>query len=154
MTAADDDDSATDPMTMSASVADDDDDDDGSSSGSSGGDTGTTDDGSTGHDTGHQDTSGAHDTSTGTGDLVHVVAAMAALGADADAADKPALISHLLLYHADDDRGSDAAWQKALVSGLHTNATSASREALRYVAQDPRTVPSLATMINETIGAD
>ncbi len=92
--------------------------------------------------------------STATADLVHVVAAMAALGANADAADKPALISHLLLYHADDDRGSDAAWQKAVVTGLHTNATSASREALRYVAQDPRTIPSLATMINETIGAD
>jgi outer membrane protein assembly factor BamB len=92
--------------------------------------------------------------STGTADLVHVVAAMAALGTHADGADKPALISHILLYHADDDRGSDAAWQKALVSGLHANATSASREALRYVAQDPRTIPSLATMINETIGAD
>ena len=92
--------------------------------------------------------------STGTADLVHVIAAMAALGADADGADKPALISHLLLYHADDDRGSDAAWQKAMIAGLLVKGTSASREALRYVADDPRTIPSLATMINETIGAD
>jgi outer membrane protein assembly factor BamB len=92
--------------------------------------------------------------STGTADLVHVVAAMASLGGDAGGADKPALISHLLLYHADDDRGSDAAWQKALVTALHVKATSASREALRYVAQDPRTIPSLATLINETIGGD
>ncbi|MGE0399266.1 MAG: PQQ-binding-like beta-propeller repeat protein [Kofleriaceae bacterium] len=92
--------------------------------------------------------------STGTADLIHVIAAMAALGGDADGADKPALISHLLLYHADDDRGSDAAWQKAIISGLLVKATSASREALRYVAQDPRTIGSLATAINETIGAD
>lgn len=92
--------------------------------------------------------------STATADLVHVVAAMASLGADAAGADKPALISHLLLYHADDDRGSDGAWQKAIVGGLLVKATSASREALRYVASDPRTIPSLATMINETIGAD
>jgi hypothetical protein len=83
-----------------------------------------------------------------------VVAAMAALGADADSADKPALISHLLLYHADDDRGGDPAWQKAIIGGLLAKPTSASREALRYVASDPRTVGSLATMINETIGAD
>lgn len=92
--------------------------------------------------------------STATGDLIHVISAMAALGADAGGADKPALISHLLLYHADDDRGSDAAWQKAIIAGLSTAGTSASREALRYVAGDPRTIPSLATMVNETIGAD
>jgi hypothetical protein len=92
--------------------------------------------------------------STATADLVHVIAAIAALGGDADGADKPALISHLLLYHADDDRGGDAAWQKAIVTSLLAKPTSASREALRYVSSDPRTIPSLATMINETIGAD
>ena len=41
-----------------------------------------------------------------------------------------------------------------MIAGLLVKGTSASREALRYVAQDPRTIPSLSTMINETIGAD
>ncbi|HEY6037102.1 MAG TPA: PQQ-binding-like beta-propeller repeat protein, partial [Kofleriaceae bacterium] len=45
-------------------------------------------------------------------DLVFVIDAMAAIGGGKE---RPALGSHLLLYHADDDLGSDPAWGKAIV---------------------------------------
>lgn len=88
--------------------------------------------------------------STPSPELAWVIAAMAAIG---HGAERPALISHLLLYHADDDLGSDATWQKAIVTALATEATPADRAALAYVAGDPRTKPGLAQLIGEVLGA-
>ena len=88
---------------------------------------------------------------TSSPDLVHVIAAMAAIGGGAERA---ALASHLLLYHADEDRGSDPAWQKAIVDGLTAKPGPQERVVLRYVAQDARSKPGLATMIQAAIGPD
>jgi len=84
-------------------------------------------------------------------DLVHVIAAMAAIGGGAERA---ALASHLLLYHTDEDRGGDPAWQKAIVDGLTAKAGPQERVVLRYVAQDARSKPGLVTMIQDAIGPD
>lgn len=86
---------------------------------------------------------------TASPELAWVIAAMAAIGKGAE---RPALISHLLLYHADDDLGSDATWQKAIVTALATGATPADRAALAYVAGDPRTKPGLVQLIGEVLG--
>lgn len=91
------------------------------------------------------------DGNTATADLVLVIDAMAAIGG---AAARPALWSHLLLYHADDDLGADAAWQKAIVIALDTDAGPGDRALLRHVAKDPRTQPGLATLILDTLGQD
>ncbi len=86
---------------------------------------------------------------TASPELVHVIAAMVAIGGGAE---RPALASHLLLYHADDDRGSDATWQKAIVEGLSATASPRDRVVLRYVARDPRSKPGLVALIQESIG--
>jgi outer membrane protein assembly factor BamB len=86
---------------------------------------------------------------TASPELAWVIAAMAAIG---HGAERPALISHLLLYHGDDDLGGDAGWQKAIVTALATNASPADRAALAYVASDPRTKPGLAQQIGEILG--
>ena len=88
---------------------------------------------------------------TASPDLVLVIGAMAAIGGGAE---RPVLISHLLLYHADDDRGGDAAWQKAIVGALATSSGPQDRVVLRHVARDARSKPGLVTMIQETIGPD
>jgi len=88
---------------------------------------------------------------TASPDLTWVIAAMAAIG---HGAERPALISHLLLYHADDDLGGDAGWQKAIVSALASSATPADRAALGYVAADPRSKPGLVTLIRDALGSD
>lgn len=85
---------------------------------------------------------------TSTGELVQIIGAMTAIGGGRE---RPALVSHLLLYHADDDLGDDAAWQKAIVVALGKGGP-AEREALRYVAHDPRTRPRLAALIQELVG--
>ncbi|MBS1117832.1 MAG: Basic proline-rich protein precursor [Deltaproteobacteria bacterium] len=89
--------------------------------------------------------------STATPDLVQVIAAMAAIGGGAE---RLALGSHLLLYHADDDLGADVSWQKAIVIALERKGGPAERELLRQVAADPRTRPSLATTIRDVLGPD
>lgn len=88
---------------------------------------------------------------TATIDLSFVIAAMVAIGRGAE---RPALVSHLLLYHADDDRGGDPTWQKAIVDGLTTNPGPAERVVLRHVAEDRRTKPGLAALIQDAIGQD
>jgi outer membrane protein assembly factor BamB len=88
---------------------------------------------------------------TPTPDLVHVIAAMAAIGGGAE---RPALSSHLLLYHADDDLGGDAAWAKAIVAALDHRDAPGERELLRQVGADPRTQPVLASAIKDALGAD
>ncbi|HEY4057034.1 MAG TPA: PQQ-binding-like beta-propeller repeat protein [Kofleriaceae bacterium] len=82
--------------------------------------------------------------STGMADLVLVIDAMTAVGGGEQ---KAALASHLLLYHADDDRGGDPAWQKAIVSAIATHPTPADRAVLRYVQADPRSKTGLAQQI-------
>ncbi|HUJ57389.1 MAG TPA: hypothetical protein VLX92_02820, partial [Kofleriaceae bacterium] len=89
--------------------------------------------------------------STATPDLVLVIAAMAAIGGGAERA---ALSSHLLMYHADDDVGGDAAWDKAIVRALHDRAGPAEHELLRAVAADPRTRPGLVSAINDALASD
>lgn len=86
---------------------------------------------------------------TASDELVHVIGAMSAIGGGAEL---PALGSHFLLYHSDDTLGGDASWQKAIVTALHTRGGPQERELLRQVAADPRTRPSLATLVQETLG--
>lgn len=83
-------------------------------------------------------------------DLVVVIGAMAAVG---HGAEHPALWSHLLLYHADDEIGGDAAWDRAIVRALDEHGDAGERELLRQVAADKRTRPSLAAAIHDAIGA-
>jgi len=75
-------------------------------------------------------------------DLVAVIDAMAAIGGGAE---RPALASHLLLYHADDEIGADAAWAQAIVVALRMH----DRELLRKVAADPRTTAPLLAAIGD-----
>ncbi len=83
-------------------------------------------------------------------DLVVVIDAMAALGKGAE---HPALWSHLLLYHADDEVGGDAAWDGAIVHALYDHGGAGEHELLRQVAADKRTRPSLATAIHDALGS-
>ena len=85
--------------------------------------------------------------STSNGELVQIIAAMTAIGGGTE---RPVLASHLLLYHADDNLGDDAAWQKAIVVAL-VKGGSTEREMLRYVARDPRTRPRLAALIQDQL---
>lgn len=84
-------------------------------------------------------------------DLILVIEAMAAIGGGAE---RPALSSHLLLYHDDDDMAGDAAWAKAIVTALHVHGGPAEHELMRYVARDPRTKPPLVDAIKEAMTAD
>jgi outer membrane protein assembly factor BamB len=86
---------------------------------------------------------------TSSPELTWVIAAMAAIG---HGAERPALISHFLLYHTDDDLGGDAGWQKAIVAALAGSATPADRAVLAYVAADPRTKPGLAALVRDALG--
>ncbi|MEO8548472.1 MAG: PQQ-binding-like beta-propeller repeat protein [Kofleriaceae bacterium] len=84
-------------------------------------------------------------------DLVFVIDAMAAIGGGKE---RPALGSHLLLYHADDELGGDTAWCKAIVNALETHGGPGERELLRQVAADPRTRPDLVTVIRDALAFD
>ncbi len=88
------------------------------------------------------------DPATEPGELVRVIEAMSAIGGGAE---RIALSSHLLLYHADDDTGSDGAWQRAIVAALVIKPGPAERELLRQVAADPRTKQGLVAAIKETL---
>jgi hypothetical protein len=91
------------------------------------------------------------DPATETPDLALVVDAMAAVGGGAE---RGVLASHLLLYHADDDVGSDAGWVRAIVAAVSSKPGPAERELLRQVAADPRTKQALAQAINEALGKE
>jgi hypothetical protein len=84
-------------------------------------------------------------------DLVFVIDAMAAIGGGKE---RPALGSHLLLYHADDDLGGDAAWDRAIVIALENHGGPGERELLRQVAADPRTKPDLVAVIRDALAND
>jgi outer membrane protein assembly factor BamB len=84
-------------------------------------------------------------------DLVPVIDAMAAIGGGAERA---ALASHLLLYHADDTLGADPSWGRAIVGALESHGGPAERELLRAVAADPRTRPGLVAIVREALTAD
>ncbi len=93
--------------------------------------------------------------STATPELVQVVAAMAAIGGNAQGSvARLALASHLLLYHADDDLGADVTWQKAIALAIEQKGGPEGRELLRQVAADPRTRTSLAESIRDVLGPD
>ena len=83
-------------------------------------------------------------------DLVAVIDAMSAIGGGAQL---QILTSHLLLYHADEELGANAAWAKAIAIALAAHGGPAEREVLRQVAADPRTVPMLASAIRDSLGA-
>ena len=91
------------------------------------------------------------DPATQVPDLVMVIRAMAAIGGGAE---QPTLGSHLLLYHADDDIGSDAAWQTAIVTAIDVHGGPGEHELLRQVASDPRTKSGLATAIKDALVND
>jgi outer membrane protein assembly factor BamB len=80
-------------------------------------------------------------------DLVAVIDSMSAVGGGAERA---ALASHLLLYHADDEVGGSPAWSRAIVLALD-KAGPGERELLRYVAADPRTKPTLTAAIRDAL---
>jgi PQQ-like domain len=84
-------------------------------------------------------------------DLVQVIDAMAAIGGGAE---RPALTSHVLLYHADDELGADPTWAKAIVTALGTHGGPAEHELLRQIAADPRTKPNLTSWIRDSVGHD
>jgi outer membrane protein assembly factor BamB len=85
---------------------------------------------------------------TSSGELAQIIAAMTAIGGGAE---RTALTSHLLLYHADDNLGDDGTWQRAIAVALSKGGPR-ERETLRYVQQDPRTRPKLAAVIQELLG--
>jgi hypothetical protein len=84
-------------------------------------------------------------------DLVLVIDAMAAIGGGSERA---ALGSHLLLYHADDELGADAAWAKSIVHALDDHGGPGERELLRQVAEDPRTKPTLVSAIRDALSVN
>jgi len=88
------------------------------------------------------------DPATETTDLIALIGALSAIGGGAE---RPILASHLLLYHADDDVGANAGWAMAIVGALLANAGPQERAVLHHVAVDPRTKPSLASAITETL---
>jgi hypothetical protein len=88
------------------------------------------------------------DPATSPSDIALVIKAMAAIGGGKE---RPVLMSHLLLYHADDELGVDATWQKAIVSALSTKPGPAERELLRQVSADPRTQPGLTQLIKDAM---
>ena len=88
---------------------------------------------------------------TQSGEIALVIDAMAAIGGGAE---RRALGSHLLLYHADDELGGDPVWDKAIVDALVVHGGPGERELLRWVAKDPRTRPSLATAIRDATASD
>jgi hypothetical protein len=59
-----------------------------------------------------------------------------------------------LLYHADDDLGADAAWDRAIVIALENHGGPGERELLRQVAADPRTKPDLVAVIRDALAND
>jgi hypothetical protein len=87
------------------------------------------------------------DPATQTPDLVMVIRAMAAIGGGAERA---GLTSHMLLYHADDDVGTDAGWQTAIVTAL-VRGGPGEHAVLRQVAADPRTKPGLTAAIKDAL---
>jgi HEAT repeat protein len=88
------------------------------------------------------------DPATSIPELALVIEAMGAIGGGAE---RPALVSHLLLYHADDSVGSDPGWHRAIVGVLVRDAGPYEREVLRQVALDPRTKQGLAAAIKESL---
>jgi len=91
------------------------------------------------------------DPATQTPDLVMVIRAMAAIGGGAE---RGALASHLLLYHAEDEVGGDPAWQTAIVTAIDVHGGPGEHELLRQLAADPRTKPGLTTAIKEALVND
>jgi hypothetical protein len=91
------------------------------------------------------------DPATSASDMALVIKAMAAIGGGKE---RPVLMSHLLLYHADDELGVDTTWQKAIVAALSKKAGPAERELFRQVSADPRTQPGLAQLIKDAMAND
>jgi outer membrane protein assembly factor BamB len=84
-------------------------------------------------------------------ELVMIIRAMAAIGAGAE---RGALASHLLLYHADDELGADPGWQTAIVTALDVHGGPGEHELLRQVAADPRTKQGLVVAIKDALVND
>jgi outer membrane protein assembly factor BamB len=85
---------------------------------------------------------------TATSELIQVIDAMAAIGGGAE---RPALASHLLLYHGDDEVGGDGGWGKAIAIALYVKGGPGERALLREIAADPRTKPALVTAIKDVL---
>jgi len=85
---------------------------------------------------------------TDVGELISVIRALAAIGGQDGAA---ALRTHLLVYRDDAELAGNADWQKAVVDGLLAAGGPNDREAVRFVAEDPRTTPELASYAKDAV---
>jgi hypothetical protein len=85
---------------------------------------------------------------TQTGELVQIIGALHAIGGGRE---YPRLVSHLLVYHADDDLAVDPAWCQAIARALAGGGPE-EREALQQIVADPRTKPTLVSAIREAAG--
>jgi hypothetical protein len=83
-------------------------------------------------------------------DLIQIIAAMHSIGGGAE---RLALGSHLLLYHAEDEIGGDVSWAKAIVGALAKGGPG-ERELLRQVAADPRTKTPVVETIRGLLGPE
>jgi outer membrane protein assembly factor BamB len=79
-------------------------------------------------------------------ELISVIRALAAIGGVDGAA---ALRTHLLVYRDDEELAGNLDWRKAVVDGLLAAGAPNDREAVRFIAEDPRTAPDLAAYARE-----
>jgi hypothetical protein len=91
------------------------------------------------------------DPATSVPELIAIIEAMSAIGGGAERAP---LSSHLLMYHADDDLGTDQNWQTAIVGAVGSSSGPMERELMRYLAADPRTKQGLVQALKETLAKD
>lgn len=82
------------------------------------------------------------------GELVSVAKALGAIGGTDGAA---ALRTHLLIYRDNDELAGNADWRSAVVDGLLAAGAPNDREAVRFVAEDPRTVAELAEYARDAV---
>jgi outer membrane protein assembly factor BamB len=83
-------------------------------------------------------------------DLIAVIRAIAAIGGSDGRA---ALRTHLLVYRDDPDLAANADWRKAVVDAVAAGGAS-DKEAIRFVASDPRSNPELAEYARTAIDAE
>jgi outer membrane protein assembly factor BamB len=81
-------------------------------------------------------------------ELISVAKALAAIGGVDGAA---ALRTHLLIYRDDKDLAANPDWQRAVVDGLLAAGAPNDREAVRFVAEDPRSDDTLAAYAREAV---
>lgn len=81
-------------------------------------------------------------------ELVSVAKALGAIGGTDGAA---ALRTHLLIYRDSEELAGNADWRAAVVDSLLAAGAPNDREAVRFVAEDPRTVADLAAYARDAV---